>query len=126
DVMIRNAGREILESHGYKTLTAGSGEEAIRILQSLPIELVNGRINQIDLVILDIVMPEMSGIKCYTYLKQIKPELQVIFSTGHNFSEVSDELNTIEHPRIIFKPYRAIDLLTIVRDTLNKSHQDFM
>ncbi len=113
--------REILETNGYKTLTTSSGKEAIRILQSLTIEVGSERINHIPLVILDMVMPEMSGIKCYTYLKQIYPEIQVIFSTEPNFSEVSDELNTIEHPRIIFKPYRAMDLLTIVRETLDGS-----
>lgn len=124
DKLVRDVTREILESNGYKTLTAASGEEAIRILQSLPIEHGTEKIEQIELVILDVVMPEMSGVKCYAYFRQIKPEIKVIFSTGHNFSEVSNEFNTIEHPRIIFKPFRAIDLLTIVRETLDGSYQD--
>jgi CheY-like chemotaxis protein len=66
---------EILEALGYKVLSAGSGEEAIRIY--------NEKRDLIDLVILDMVMPGMGGGETFDRLKQANSGIKVILSSGY-------------------------------------------
>jgi two-component system, cell cycle sensor histidine kinase and response regulator CckA len=60
---------------GYTVLTAQSGQEAIEIYQS--------RREDIDLVILDLIMPGMSSTSTFDELKEIDPEIDVLLSSGH-------------------------------------------
>ena len=66
---------EILEALGYKVLSAGSGEEAVRIYDE--------KRDLIDLVILDMVMPGMGGGETFDRLKQANPGIKVILSSGY-------------------------------------------
>ncbi|MGO8793329.1 MAG: response regulator [Candidatus Sulfotelmatobacter sp.] len=66
--------RKLLESHGFRVITALSGSEALRLLgEELPV----------DLVLLDYVMPEMNGDEVAEQLKRLHPTLPVIMMSGH-------------------------------------------
>ncbi len=66
--------RKLLESHGFRVITALSGPEALRRLgEELPV----------DLVLLDYVMPEMNGDEVAEELKRRNPKLPVIMMSGH-------------------------------------------
>jgi PAS domain S-box-containing protein len=69
-------GSEMLKRIGYKTLKARKGEEAI--------ELYKARKDQIDLVILDMIMPGMGGGKVFDRIKEMAPEAKVLLSSGYS------------------------------------------
>ena len=66
---------------GFSVSVAESGDEAIRILQSSP--------HSYDLVILDMIMPGMSGKDCIIRMKEMKKDIKILISTG--FSEEMDQ-----------------------------------
>ncbi len=65
--------QEELESAGYKVSTASSGKEAVEMVKQ----------EKPDLVITDIVMPEMNGIEVCREVKKVHPEIEVVFVSGH-------------------------------------------
>jgi len=72
---------KILSRRGYETTVAGSGEEAIEILQKSPQ----------DVIILDIKMPGMDGHEALAHIKKIDPDVEVIMLTGHGSLESAKE-----------------------------------
>jgi two-component system, cell cycle sensor histidine kinase and response regulator CckA len=110
--MIRMLGRSVLESAGYKVLCAADGVEGL--------EIFSGQPSAIDLVILDLTMPRLSGKDTYQRLVAIDPDATVLFSSGYSAEDISD-LDT--SARLLSKPYRPNDLLAAVRRSLNRSRE---
>jgi len=108
--MIRTVGTKILERLGYKILPAESGQRAISIYR-------DGK-DEIDLVILDMIMPGMGGRETYKMLKQINPGVKVLISSGYGLEE---EGPMIEDDNLDFiqKPYRIEALSQKIADMLN-------
>ncbi|MBW2099034.1 MAG: response regulator, partial [Deltaproteobacteria bacterium] len=73
--MIVEVGQDMLTSMGYKVLPARSGKEAI--------EIYNANTDEIDMVILDMIMPDINGGDVYDTLKEINPEIKVLLSSGY-------------------------------------------
>ncbi|MBI4282546.1 MAG: response regulator [Chloroflexi bacterium] len=69
---IRDMFQETLEECGYACLTAPSGEAALEVLAN----------NPVDLLLLDILMPKMSGLACFEHVKERYPDVAVIFVTA--------------------------------------------
>jgi len=109
---IQEIARDALERHGYRTLTAGRGEEAL--------EIYRAEENRIDLVILDLNMPGMGGSKCLIALKKIDPAVKVVVATGHTSKERADEALSLGAMRFIPKPYPLRELLEAIRETLDE------
>lgn len=99
-----------LPSHGYRVLTAPSGAEALLILQ-------NGG-NAVDLVLLDLLMPEMSGWEVWRRMNQAGSKAKVLFSSGFSGEELlqSKDLAGFNFLR---KPYNVDELLDTIRKTLD-------
>ncbi|MEW6326971.1 MAG: response regulator [Thermodesulfobacteriota bacterium] len=109
--VIRDMGKEVLESLGYKVLLARDGSEALEIYAE--------KKDVIDLVILDIVMPRIGGKKTFKKLKEINPKIKVIISSGYSVNgEAQDMLNS-GACGFIQKPYRVDELSAIVRQALD-------
>jgi len=106
--MVRTLAATILKAHGYSVVEAEDGEQALKAYQDQ-----NGAI---DLVILDMRMPRLSGRETFLRLKQIDPKVRVIMSSGYATESLSgaDEICCVVH-----KPYRASDLVAAVRATLD-------
>jgi nitrogen-specific signal transduction histidine kinase/CheY-like chemotaxis protein len=105
--MIRDIGKAVLEQSGYRVITAEDGEEAVRLFEE--------RHDEIDLVILDVTMPRMSGRDAYRGMTAVDPGVRVIFSTGYSAEEIA-ELD--EAAGLLGKPYRPHELLALVQATL--------
>jgi CheY-like chemotaxis protein len=105
--------RDILISLGYKILTAASGHEAIDIY----------KLNRedIDLVILDMIMPGMNGSDTYNQLKSINPQVKVILSTGYSGSDQAQQILDNGCQALIQKPFRVDDLSQSVRKVLDQT-----
>ena len=74
--MIIDIGKQMLEIMGYKILTANNGKEAIDIYKK--------NMDKIDMVILDMIMPEIGGSEVYDRLRKINPEIKVLLSSGYS------------------------------------------
>ncbi len=102
---VRDIGREMLQEMGYGVLTANDGYEALELFKINP---------DIKLVILDLTMPRMDGEQCFRELRQIRPELKVIISSGYNEQEVTHKFMGKGLVGFIQKPYRS----SILRDAI--------
>jgi two-component system, cell cycle sensor histidine kinase and response regulator CckA len=103
---LRALAIRILESSGYTVLAAGLPSEAI--------ELATHHGDGFDLLLTDLVMPEMSGAKLAAQLRNARPDLRVIYTSG--YVARPDELP--EDAAFISKPYTRTDLLAAVGMTL--------
>ena len=95
--MILEVGKSMLERLGYQVLTAGGGSEALKIFRQDPA--------QFDLVILDLIMPEMNGGETYERLKKIDPRIRVLFSSGYSKDKVANEILKDACACFIQKPF---------------------
>jgi CheY-like chemotaxis protein len=101
---LREAGRGMLTSLGYRVLTAANGREALEMLEGL----------QVDLVITDVVMPEMGGKSLMVELKQVFPALPVLAVTGYTLREEVGELKRAGFFDVLQKPFDAPSLAQAV------------
>jgi len=111
--MIRSLGQTVLESYGYTVLIAQDGKEAINLY------LKNRE--SIDLVILDLSMPHLSGREVLQQLRGIDANVKVIISSGYGLNGQSENLGRIGVKYFISKPYRPMDLASEVRKVLDAS-----
>ncbi len=100
--MILKVGSDLLAKLGYKVLTATSGEQAINIYK--------GRMNEIDLVILDMIMPGMSGRDTYKRLKKLNENVKVLLSSGYSVNGEAEELLRLGCNGFIQKPFSVREL----------------
>ncbi len=107
---ILTVGREICKALGYSVITADSGKEAIRIYKKEQ--------DKINLVILDMIMPEMNGLETFLKLKKLNPDIKVLLSTGYSIDEKAQEMLRQGCRGYILKPYSVIDFSHKLREVL--------
>ncbi len=105
--------QDILESLGYRVLTASSGEEAVEIFQTMP--------EEIDLVILDVIMPGMGGMETFEAVKAIRPEVKVILSSGYSVNHIAKEIMEKGCRAFIQKPFNIETISRKVREVLQEA-----
>ena len=109
--MILEVGSEILKAMGYEVFSARSGKEAVQIYQ----EHRNG----IDLVILDMIMPGMSGGQTYDKLREIDPSVKVLLSSGYSIDGEASEILKRGCNGFIQKPFNIKALSSKLREILD-------
>ncbi len=110
--IVRGVGQELLEALGYGVLTARDGREAI--------ETFSKHHDEIDLVLLDMVMPNMGGGQAYDRLKEIDPEVKVLLSSGYSIDGEAGEILARGCNGFIQKPYSLKGLSEKIREILGK------
>jgi len=108
--VIRNTAYGMLSSMGYEVLLAQDGEEALKIYKS--------ENEKIDLVILDMVMPKISGKETFERLKKIDKSVKVIFSSGFSPEAVAGDIRGIGTIGFIQKPYRIVELSKLIHEAI--------
>ncbi len=103
-------GSELLTRLGYRVITARSGSEGVDIYRR--------QYEQIDLVILDMIMPEMSGEKTFDRLKAINPDARILLASGYHFDEPAQTLLNRKGSDFIEKPFNLVDLSQKIRKML--------
>lgn len=112
DESVRNLTRAILESAGYKVLTAAHGHEALQVWQS------SG--HAVDLVFTDLVMPGgISGRDLAARLLDEKPNLSVVYCTGYSAEIAGRELELQPGQALLTKPASPVEILQTVRRCLD-------
>ncbi|HMJ15395.1 MAG TPA: ATP-binding protein [Polyangiaceae bacterium] len=105
---VRRATSRLLARHGYRILVAEDGARAL--------ELGKSHSGEIDLLLTDIVMPELSGYEVARVLRQSRPALRVAYLSGYsNDQEVAEQVG-MNLARFIRKPYDPDDLLRQVQE----------
>ena len=108
--IIRTMLQEVLESLGYTVLLAIDGEDAI--------QLYSQRHDDIDMIIIDMIMPKMSGKETCLELKKINPEIRVILASGFSQDRVIQEILSSGVNGFIHKPFTISELSTKIREVL--------
>lgn len=110
--IILEVNKSMLEALGYKVLSADSGEKALKIYHKEK--------NTIDIVMLDMIMPEMSGGKTFDRLKEINPGIKVILSSGYSLSGQAQAILDRGCSGFIQKPFNLNDLSRKLKEVMEK------
>lgn len=109
---ILDVGEKILKTLGYKVLIADSGKKAVELYQT--------NWKQIDLVILDLIMPYRGGGETFDYLKEINPEVKVLLSSGYSMNGETTRIIKRGCKGFIQKPFSIDELSQKLREILDK------
>lgn len=99
--MILEMCADILEGLNYRVLKASNGIEALEIFES--------NMSNIDLAILDVVMPHLGGIEAGYLLRKTNPELKMLFVSGYDLSQTLTEHSTALNSTVLMKPYNIVE-----------------
>jgi len=109
---VRTVLRALLMKLGYEVLLASGGDEAIEIVRSRP--------NDIHLILLDVVMPGMSGVEVFEAVNKLAPDSKIIISTGYAKEETVSDLIRSGAEALVRKPYRAATISKVIREVLER------
>ncbi len=107
---LRGLNARGLRSRGYTVLEAGNGVEAIEILESTA--------DKVDLVVSDVVMPEMDGPTLYKELRERNPDLKVVFVSGYAEEAFAKSLPEGGQFAFLSKPFTLKQLVATVKETI--------
>ena len=110
--MILEVGKEMLAKMGYEVLTANSGKKALEIYRK--------KKDQIGIVILDMIMPEMGGGETYDKMKKINPGIKALLSSGYSIDGQATEILKRGCNAFIQKPFSVTSLSLKLREILDK------
>jgi PAS domain S-box-containing protein len=109
--MVRDLGNEILRSYGYQVVLACDGLEAVEIYQS--------RGADIDLVVLDLLMPKLGGKDTLPRLRELNPAAKVIICSGYGYRENELQQMMASGVTLVQKPFKPEELVSAVRQVLD-------
>jgi two-component system cell cycle sensor histidine kinase/response regulator CckA len=112
EAMVLEVSQEMLEMLGYTVIPARGGREAL--------ELYRAHRDEIDMVIIDLIMPDMGGGETYDQLRGLNPHVKVLLSSGYSIDGQASEILKRGCDGFIQKPFKARELSQMIRDILNK------
>jgi len=111
DEMVRSLSQRILEGSGYKVLVAEDG--------ALACQLFEEHRDVVDLVMLDVVMPNMGGREAYERMRALRPGLRALFASGYSEIAIHKSFKLEGGLQLLQKPYTREPLLRAVRAVLD-------
>ena len=105
--MLRELGVSILESEGFRVLSAGDGLEAVALFES--------HRDEIGLVVCDLGLPRLGGREAFLKMKEMRPGVRAIVASGYLEPAIRSEMLKAGVIDTIQKPYDFNDLLTKIR-----------
>ena len=109
--MVADIGKDMLEKLGYKVLVATGGAEAIKLFKQ--------HRDQIDLVILDMIMPDMSGGETFSRMRAIKPNAKILLSSGYSLDSRASAIMKQGCNGFIQKPFNLKKISHKIREILD-------
>lgn len=110
DIVI-HVGEEMLKEMGYSVLLARSGKEAVKVYKAHK--------DRIDLIILDMIMPDMGGSDAYDALKEISSDVMVLLSSGYSINGQATEIMERGCNGFIQKPFNMKELSEKIEEIMN-------
>ena len=111
--LIIDVAQAMLERLGYRVLVCMGGQEAVIMVTDMG--------HEIDLVILDMIIPGMDGGKTFDCIRQVQPDMPVILSSGYAINGQADKIMRRGCNGFIQKPYNISDLSQKIRRVLDES-----
>ncbi|MDX8407313.1 MAG: PAS domain S-box protein [Mariprofundaceae bacterium] len=108
DTCLVKTGQEVLEMLGYRVMVARDGQQAV--------DMFTAHREEIALIILDVVMPLMSGGKAAELIRRQSPDVKIIFSTGYDKNTQTD----LGNETVLVKPFSIIEMSHLIRQQLNR------
>jgi len=108
--MIIEVGKEMLEILGYRVVVSQGGLDAVDKITAMG--------NEIDIVILDLIMPEMDGGKTFDRIREIQPEIPVMLSSGYAINGQATEIMRRGCNGFIQKPFTISEISQKIRNIL--------
>ena len=109
--VVRSLAQEVLEDAGYRVLSVGGGSEALRLFQESA--------ERIDLLLTDVVMPEMSGKELAERLADLRPAMRVLFMSGYTDEAIVHHGIVDSDVQFIQKPFSPASLAKKIREVLD-------
>lgn len=113
---LRGSAAEMLDALGYRTIVARDGAEALKLFEA--------NHEEIDLVLMDMVMPRVSGPDAYAKMAEIRPGLKAIFTTGYSMGAVGMMPSLETGTALLQKPYGLTGLSQKIRSALDGERAD--
>jgi PAS domain S-box-containing protein len=110
--MVLGVGKEMLERIGYRVLLATGGREAV--------EIHRRHKDDVDLVILDMIMPDMGGGETFDRMREDNPNVKVLLSSGYSINGQATEILQRGCDGFIQKPFHLKELSGKIREILDK------
>lgn len=111
ETVMRATAAAILEDLGYEVLLAENGQVGFEIFRE--------KHHEIDLVVLDMIMPEMNGRDCFVEMRKVDPEAKILISSGFTRDDELSDLRAVGLAGFIRKPYRGVVLSQMVSVALS-------
>ncbi len=112
DAAVRTLSRNVLEGFGYTVIEAIDGSDAVR-------KFIDNK-DAIDLLVLDIIMPRKNGKEAYLEIKNIRPDIKTLFTSGYTADIIHKKGILDTGLDFILKPIAPMDLLKKVREVLDR------
>lgn len=100
---------QLLTKQGYNVLTAGSAKQALEILE----------IESVDVLLSDIIMPEMDGYELAAIVKENYPDIKIQLVSGYSREREEDDIDRELQENILLKPYNSKNLYKKIRSILD-------
>ena len=110
--IIRFTGQNMLEDMGYTVFVAENGKQAV--------DLYRSRSGEIDLVVMDMIMPEMNGHEAFYKMREINPQCRIIIISGYTRYENIEELQKDGLSGFLKKPFSDVALNKMIEDVLRE------
>ncbi|MDO8444936.1 MAG: response regulator [Deltaproteobacteria bacterium] len=107
---IASVTKMMLEFNGFSVLTAMDGQKGV--------ELFSKHVDKINLVLMDLTMPNMNGEEAFREMKQIRNDVRVILVSGHNEEEIKNRFYGEGFAGFFYKPYGMPDLMDKIQEAL--------
>ena len=104
--------RSGLERQGYTVLGAATPAEAISLAETYP--------HKIDLLLSDMVMPEMNGHEVASALRRIRPQVKLVFMSGYTSTIAMGDINLVDDAQFIQKPFAVHQLIAKLNEALGE------
>ncbi|UKL13467.1 hybrid sensor histidine kinase/response regulator [Dissulfurimicrobium hydrothermale] len=108
---VRTIARMVLEEFGFKVITAKDGMDAVEKFKKYH--------DRIDVVILDLIMPHLSGDEVYREMRRISPDVKVVLSSGYSERDVISRFAGKKVMGFLQKPFKSSELLSKIKEALN-------
>lgn len=111
--MVLDTGRRMLKKLGFEVLVARNGHEALELFRMYP--------DEIDMVLLDMVMPDMGGSETYDKIKNMNPNIKVLLASGYGINGQAAEILERGCNGFIQKPFSLTDLSREIRNIFGEN-----
>lgn len=113
DQSVLDVTREALESIGYRVIVASEGRQAVQVYSEHAMDIA--------LVLMDVVMPQTGGVEAARQLRQINTQVRIVFMTGYDREQFSQDDALLEQNTVIQKPPHIETLATILAELIAQS-----